>query len=193
MIANAVPKTQESLTGIRKAAMLLILLGDKASAEIIKQLSEDEVQLVSREIARLEAIPAENAEELLEEFYQMNLAHDFVVRGGLDYAKKMLNQAFGPEVAQKLIDRLSKAIGGEYRQPRRSAKGRPAAACQVHPQRTPADDRAGSFPSECFAGRRSARLACRPKSAPTSPCAWEFSIRSRPRSSTRSPPSSARS
>lgn len=114
MIANAVPKTQESLTGIRKAAMLLILLGDKASAEIIKQLSEDEVQLVSREIARLEAIPADNAEELLEEFYQMNLAHDFVVRGGMDYAKKMLNQAFGPEVARKLVDRLTKAMGGEF-------------------------------------------------------------------------------
>ena len=82
MIANAVPKSPESPTGIRKAAMLLVLMGDKSSAEIIKQLSEDEVQLVSREIARLEVIPANNAEELLEEFYQMNMAHDLVVRGG---------------------------------------------------------------------------------------------------------------
>jgi flagellar motor switch protein FliG len=114
MITNAIPKSQESLTGIRKAAMLLVLLGDKSSAEIIKQLSEDEVQLVSREIARLEAIPADNAEQLLEEFYQMNLAHEFVVRGGLEYAKKMLNQAFGPEVAKKLFDRVSKSVGGEY-------------------------------------------------------------------------------
>jgi flagellar motor switch protein FliG len=114
MITNAIPKSQESLTGIRKAAMLLVLLGDKSSAEIIKQLSEDEVQLVSREIARLEAIPADNAEQLLEEFYQMNLAHEFVVRGGLEYAEKMLNQAFGPEVAKKLFDRVSKSVGGEY-------------------------------------------------------------------------------
>jgi flagellar motor switch protein FliG len=114
MIANAIPKIQESLTGIRKAAMLLVLLGDKCSAEIIKQLSEDEVQLVSREIARLESIPADNAEELLEEFYQMNMAHDLVVRGGLDYAKKMLHQAFTPELAKKLFDRVSKSVGGEY-------------------------------------------------------------------------------
>jgi flagellar motor switch protein FliG len=114
MIANVTSKSGESLTGIRKAAMLLILLGDKSSAEIIKQLSEDEVQLVSREIARLESIPADSAEQLLEEFYQMNMAHDFVVRGGLDYAKKMLHQAFGPEVAQKLFDRLSKSVGGVY-------------------------------------------------------------------------------
>src|SRR6185312_7239605 len=114
MIANAVAKTQESLTGLRKAAMFLILLGDKASAEIIKQLSEEEVQQVSREIARLDSISSEQAETLLEEFYQMNMAHDYVVRGGMDYAKKMLQQAFGPEVAKKLIDRLSKSMGTEY-------------------------------------------------------------------------------
>jgi flagellar motor switch protein FliG len=114
MIANAAPKSADSLTGIRKAAMLLILLGDKSSAEIIKQLSEDEVQIVSREIARLDAISSDNAEVLLEEFYQMNMAHDFVVRGGMEYAKKMLNQAFGPEIAKKVIDRLSKSVGGEY-------------------------------------------------------------------------------
>ncbi len=114
MIANAAPNHQESLTGIRKAAMLLILIGDKTSAKIVKQLSEDEVQLVSREIARLESIQADHAEHLLEEFYQMNMAHDFVVRGGMDYAKKMLNHAFGQDVARKLIDRLSKSIGGEY-------------------------------------------------------------------------------
>jgi len=114
MIANAEPKIGEHLTGIRKAAMLLILLGDKASAEIIKLLSEDEVHLVSREITRLDSISAEEAEALLEEFYQMNMAHDFVVRGGMDYAKKMLLQAFGPEISKKLIDRLSKSMGGEY-------------------------------------------------------------------------------
>ena len=71
MIANAIPVAQEALTGIRKAAMFLILIGDKSSAEIIKQLSEDEVQLVSREIALLEAIPSEQAENLLEEFRQL--------------------------------------------------------------------------------------------------------------------------
>src|ERR1700743_3337063 len=114
MIANATTKAAELLSGIRKAAMLLILLGDKASAEIIKQLSEDEVQLVSREIARLDSISSENAEVLLEEFYQMNMAHDFVVRGGMDYARKMLQSAFGPEVAKRLIDRLPKAMGGEF-------------------------------------------------------------------------------
>jgi flagellar motor switch protein FliG len=114
MIANAVATKTEELTGVRKAAMLLILLGDRISGEILKQFTDEEIQAVSREVARLESISAEQAESLLEEFYQMNMAHDFVVRGGLDYAKKMLMAAFGPEVAKKLIDRLSKAMGGDY-------------------------------------------------------------------------------
>ncbi|MDE3195078.1 MAG: flagellar motor switch protein FliG [Acidobacteriota bacterium] len=114
MITNAVAKAPEALSGVRKAAMLLILMGDKVGAELIKHLTEEEVQLVSREVARLEAITSEQAESLLEEFYQMNMAHEFVLRGGIDYAKKMLHSAFGPEVAKKLIDRLSKALGSDY-------------------------------------------------------------------------------
>jgi flagellar motor switch protein FliG len=94
--------------------MLLILVGNKTGAELVKHLSEDEVQVVSREIARLEAISAEQAEALLEEFYQMSMAHDFVVRGGMDYAKQMLMSAFGPEAAKRLIDRLAKQMGSEY-------------------------------------------------------------------------------
>ena len=114
MSAGAVGRAPDSLTGVRKAAMLLVLLGDKISAEMLKQFSDDEVQLVSREVARLEPISSEQAEALLEEFYQMNMAHDFVVRGGMDYAKKMLQSAFGPDTSRRLIDRLSKAMGGDY-------------------------------------------------------------------------------
>lgn len=114
MTGNAPSGEVEVITGIRKAAMMLVLLGDKTSAEIVKELSEEEVQTVSREIARIDAISPEHAESLLEEFYQMNMAHDYVVRGGMEYAKKMLIQAFGSEVSKRLIDRLAKAMGGDY-------------------------------------------------------------------------------
>ncbi len=113
MIHNSGAKNAaEQMTGLRKAAMLLVLLGDKASAELLKHLSDDEVQVVAREIARLDAISAEQAEGLLEEFYQMTMAHDFVVRGGMDYAKRVLVSAFGPDAAKRLMDRISKALGG---------------------------------------------------------------------------------
>jgi flagellar motor switch protein FliG len=111
MITNA--QNVEILTGARKAAILLVLIGDAASAELVKQLSDDEVQLVSREIARIRTITSEQAETILDEFYQMVVAKDFVVKGGIDYAKKVLFNAFGPEVAKKMLDRLVKALGND--------------------------------------------------------------------------------
>jgi flagellar motor switch protein FliG len=113
MIANA-PTSAEPipvLRGIQKAAMLLILLGDQASAEIIKNLPEEDVQLVAREIARMKKITPDHAEAVLEEFYQMTIARNYVVTGGIDYARSVLVNAFGPEAARKLLDRLLKAMG----------------------------------------------------------------------------------
>lgn len=94
--------------------MLLILLGEKTGGNLVKELTEDEVHQVGREVARIDSISSEQAELLLEEFYQMTIAHDFVLRGGIDFAKKMLMAAFGPDTAQKLIDRLTKALGTDF-------------------------------------------------------------------------------
>ena len=110
----AVAAPAAPLTGIQKAATLLLLMGEDASADVLRQLDELEVQQVAREIARLDALTAEQAEATLEEFYQMSVAHDFVVRGGMDYAKKMLSAAFGPEAGKKITDRLIMMMGGEY-------------------------------------------------------------------------------
>ncbi len=111
MSANAIEAPPAPLRGVQKAAMLLILLGDQASAEIIKHLSEDDVQIVSREIARMKKISSEHAETVLEEFFQMTTARNHVVSGGIDYARNVLVNAFGPETARKLLDRLMKAMG----------------------------------------------------------------------------------
>jgi flagellar motor switch protein FliG len=79
----------ELIPGIRKAAILLVTLGEEASAELLKQLEEEEVQTIGREVARLNSISAEQCEEILAEFHQMSLAHDYVVKGGIDYARKL--------------------------------------------------------------------------------------------------------
>jgi flagellar motor switch protein FliG len=116
MITNAPQSTPgsttaEIATGLEKAAILLVMLGDQASADVIKQLSEDEVQLVAREVARLKKVPPDLAEAVLEEFYQLTAARDYLLKGGLDYTKSMLINAFGPDAARKLMDRLVKALG----------------------------------------------------------------------------------
>ena len=114
MSSSVVSVAIETDSGMRKAAMLLILLGEQTGGELVKQLSEDEVHVMGREVARIESITSEQAEALLEEFYQMTIAHEFVLRGGLDFAKKMLMTAFGPEASKKLIDRLNKALGSDF-------------------------------------------------------------------------------
>ena len=101
------------LPGARKAAILLVTLGDEVSADILRELDEEEVQKLSREIARLNSVTSEQAEAVLDEFHQMSLAHDYVIRGGIDYARKLLISAYGPDAAKKLLDRLMKTIGSE--------------------------------------------------------------------------------
>jgi len=111
MIQNL--ETSVPTPGLRKAAVLMIILGDQISAEILRQLDEEEVSALGREVARISSISNDQAESVLEEFYQMSMARDYVLKGGIDYAKKMLMNAFGPEHAKKLVDRLVKTLGSE--------------------------------------------------------------------------------
>jgi flagellar motor switch protein FliG len=113
MILNTTKSEAETMPGIRKAAMLLIVLGEQTSADLLQQLSEDEVQKVSREVARITAISTEQAEVVLNEFNHVLAAGEYVARGGVEYARKLLTRAFNPEQARRLLDRLAKALGTE--------------------------------------------------------------------------------
>jgi flagellar motor switch protein FliG len=104
---------EEAVPTLRKAAMLLVVLGEQTSAELLTQLSEEDVNKVSREIAKLTAISSEQAEEVLNEFNHIATAGDYVARGGIEYARKLLMTAFTPDVAKRLLDRLTKALGAE--------------------------------------------------------------------------------
>ena len=112
MVQNASPALV-GIAGIRKAAILLVVLGEGSSAEILKQMDEQEVQDLGKEIAKMSSITSEEAEAVLEEFYSMTMAHEYVLKGGIDYARKILISAFGPEAAKKMLDRLMKSLGNE--------------------------------------------------------------------------------
>lgn len=114
MIMNVGKADGESqLSNLRKAAMLLVVLGEGPSAQLLQQLSEEEVQKISREVAHITAISAEQAETVLEEFHQLSAAGDYVARGGIEYARKLLLRAFDPDQAKRLLDRLTKALGAD--------------------------------------------------------------------------------
>lgn len=115
MITNAaIEKEQGSkYSGAQKAAVLIVTLGETLGAEIFKKLDEDEVASIGKEVARIQSITSEDAELILEEFYQMSMAQNYVLKGGIDYAKKILISAFGPESGKRLLDRLIKQLGSE--------------------------------------------------------------------------------
>lgn len=91
----------------------MVSLGEETSAEILRLLDEDEVQAIGREVARLSIVQNNQAEDVLEEFYEMAVAHDYVVKGGIDYARKMLFSAFNADHAKRILDRLVKQLGNE--------------------------------------------------------------------------------
>jgi flagellar motor switch protein FliG len=112
MIRNTT-KTEETISNARKAAMLLVVLGEQSSAELMQKLNEDDIQKVSREVAKLTNISAEQAEGVLNDFHHLTAAGDYVARGGMEFARKLLMAAFAPDIAQRLLDRLTKALGAE--------------------------------------------------------------------------------
>src|SRR5579884_2534112 len=99
------------LSGLKKAAIFLASIGEAASAEVLKRLSEQEVKAVSKAIVRLEAVSREETEAVLEEIYRTAFSEPGVARGGLHYARKVLASAFGAEGARRIEEHLANGSG----------------------------------------------------------------------------------
>ncbi|WAM32100.1 flagellar motor switch protein FliG [Caldicellulosiruptor naganoensis] len=103
------PRTGE-ISGKQKAAMLLIALGPERSAKIFKHLKEDEIEELTLEIANIRTVSPEQKRAILEEFYNLCLAQEYIAEGGIDYAKEVLEKALGPEKAKEVIERLTVSL-----------------------------------------------------------------------------------
>ncbi len=97
------------MSGIRKTAILLVSLGSDASAEIFKHLSDQEVEKISLEVARLETVEPEERKAVLEEFGEMIKAQEYISQGGMDAAQNILEKALGDDKARDIMDRLTSA------------------------------------------------------------------------------------
>jgi flagellar motor switch protein FliG len=97
------------LSGARKAAILLSVLGEDAAATILKNLPEDDLQRVTEEVAALTSVPFETALEVLEEFRQITTAQNFLAVGGRDVAARLLNKAFGENGSKGMLQRLTRS------------------------------------------------------------------------------------
>lgn len=96
-------KQTSSMSGIRKAAILLVALGEELAKEVLRTLPESDVQRLTEELADLRGISPEMSAEILEEFWQMLETQNVMVHGGLDYASRLLIDTFGKERAEDLL------------------------------------------------------------------------------------------
>ena len=98
------------VTGAQKAAILLIVLGPERSATIFKHLKEEEIEELTLEIANTRSITPQVKEEILNEFYEICLAQQYIAEGGITYAKELLEKAVGTEKAMDVISRLTASL-----------------------------------------------------------------------------------
>lgn len=102
--------TKSDYSGREKAAMLLISLGPEKSAEIFKHLKEEEIEQLTLEIANIRSVTPDEKERVLEEFYQICLAQEYIAEGGINYARDILEKALGTQKAVDIINKLTVSL-----------------------------------------------------------------------------------
>ena len=101
---------KRQFNGKEKAAILLITLGPEKSAEIFKHLSEDEIEELTLQIANMRMVSSEEKKQVIEDFYQIALAQEYISEGGINYAKDVLERALGSDKAVDIINRLTSSL-----------------------------------------------------------------------------------
>ena len=91
------------MSGLRKAAVLLVAVGEDSAKEILRALPEVDVQRLTEELAELRGITPEISNGILEEFWELLETQNFMTHGGLDYASRLLQETFGKERADDLL------------------------------------------------------------------------------------------
>ena len=97
----------QPLTRLQKAATVIIALGAEHASRVFKFLNEDELELLTTEIARLNSITSEQTEDALDDFYKLCLTQKMITEGGIDYARQVLEKAFGVNNAERLLERVT--------------------------------------------------------------------------------------
>ena len=110
MPAAAKQATEGALTPAKKIALVLASMGAENASSIYKHLSDEEVEAISVELARMEFHSMDTVEEVLNEFYELCLTQKVVTEGGIDYARNVLEKAFGAEAADALLSRITKQL-----------------------------------------------------------------------------------
>lgn len=102
--------TSADVNGLRKAAILLIQMGQERAARVLSEMREPEVEELVAEIVRLQSVEPDVADAVIDEFHDLLSARRFVGQGGMAYARELLEGGLGVERAGDLLNRLELAI-----------------------------------------------------------------------------------
>ncbi len=109
-MARQMASSDREMDGVEKAATLLIALGPEKSAQIFKHLKEEEIEQLTLEIANTSSVSPQTKEMVLNEFYEICLAQQYIAEGGIGYAKELLEKALGEEKAKSVIGKLTASL-----------------------------------------------------------------------------------
>lgn len=100
----------QEITGLQKAAILLIVLGPEKASAVFKHLKEDEIEALTLEIANTRSVSPQIKDDVVDEFYEVCLAQQYISEGGISYAKDLLEKALGSEKANEVIGKLTASL-----------------------------------------------------------------------------------
>jgi flagellar motor switch protein FliG len=104
------PKFDQKITNKTKAAMVIISLGPEKAAKLYHYLKDEEVELLTVEVASMQSVESEKIQSSLDEFYDLCIAQNYIAEGGIDYAHQVLDKAFGTAKAAQLINRITDTL-----------------------------------------------------------------------------------
>lgn len=103
-------KAQPELNGAQKAAAVIVALGAEKASHLYKYMEPDDVEQLTLEVARLGYLDSGQTEDILNEFYQMCMTNKAVTEGGLEYARTVLEKAYGEQAAEDLLSKVTKSL-----------------------------------------------------------------------------------
>ncbi len=102
--------SKDTMTSSAKAAAVMVALGTDTASEVYKHLREEDIEILSLEISKLEKMKSDDMSEIISDFYGLCLTQKVISEGGLGYAKDILEKAFGSQQAYSYIERITKSL-----------------------------------------------------------------------------------
>ena len=104
------PQTANDINMMQKAAMVISAIGSENASRVFKFFSDEEIERLTLEVAKMDYWPVEVVTDVLNDFYEVCLTQKVISEGGVEYAREILEKAFGPQAASSLFDKITKQL-----------------------------------------------------------------------------------